>query len=262
MRFPPQVYVVDAATGQELGHRTATGQPYDLLMAPDGRLWIAGDRHPDQAGGAGINVHDPQSLVVEAHADLPGQAYSLVLVGNEIWVGSDDAVFVMDPSTLELVRTLPIGGPAYQLIGLPFGDNVLAVEGHRLELLRPDGSVAGSQQVEASGNIVATATPSAVFLRVPVDADSTVLAVDPTLDAPGTSVGVDTDSTGGGVLATAAGDVVLVDDRRDEVRCLPGGSPPAMSIPAADLVGVLGELPDGRLVFAAPAGVTVREITC
>ena len=34
------------------------------LVAPDGRLWVAGDRHPDQAGGAGVNVHNPESLVV------------------------------------------------------------------------------------------------------------------------------------------------------------------------------------------------------
>ncbi len=99
-------------------------------------------------------------------------------------------------------------------------------------------------------------------MRVPVSADSTVLTMDPTLRTPGRRIGVDTDSTGGGLLATAAGDVILVDDRRDEVLCLPGGAPPVVRLPADDLVGVLEELPDGRVLFATSSGVAARMITC
>ena len=42
------------------------------LGGPDGRLWAAGDRHPDQAGGAGINVYDlPADDLVGVLAELP-----------------------------------------------------------------------------------------------------------------------------------------------------------------------------------------------
>lgn len=106
------------------------------------------------------------------------------------------------------------------------------------------------------------ATAAAVFVRVPVDADSTLLTLDPGLTAPGRPVGVDTDSSGGGLLATAAGDVILVDDRRDEVLCLPDGVAPAVGLPADDLVGVPAELPNGRVLFVTTSGVTARMITC
>lgn len=261
-RFPPQVVAIDPATGRAVEKRTATGQPFDLLVAPDGRLWAAGDRHPDQAGGAGINVYDPASLVAVAHADLPGAAYSLALVGDEIWVGSDGTIFGLDASTLELIRTVQIIGPAYQLVVLPSADGVIAVEGDRLELLGLDGVTTGGQAVTADGSVVTAATAAALFVRVPVDADSTLLTLDPGLTAPGRPVGVDTDSSGGGLLATAAGDVILVDDRRDEVLCLPGGAPPVVRLPADDLVGVLAELPDGLVLFATTSGVTARIITC
>jgi hypothetical protein len=262
MRFPPQIYLIDSSTGQEVERRTATGQPYDLLVAQDGRLWVAGDRHPDQPAGAGINVYDPSSLLVVDHVDLPAQAFSLAPVGEEIWVGSDGKVFVLDPVTLDLVDTFTIGGPAFGLVVLPAGAGILAVEGNQLEVLGPDGARVGSQQVDADGNVVATATTTTIFVRAPVGADSTVLALDPLLADPADSVGVDTDSTSGGLLASSVGDVLLVDDRRDEVRCLPGGATPTVSIPAIDLVGVLAELDDGRFLFATQSGIAVREIAC
>jgi hypothetical protein len=261
-RFPPQVYAIELATGELVEQHTATGQPYDLLVAPDGRLWAAGDRHPDQAGGAGINVHDPRSLIVVDHVDLPATSYSLALVRDEMWVGSDGAVEVLDAATLDLVRTVPIGGSAYQLQPLPDGSGVVAVEGNQLELISAEGAVVGTQPVDADGNIVAATTGPTIFVRAPIDADSTILVVGGALDAAPRSIGVDTDSTGGGLLATARGDVVLVDDRRDEVLCLPGGEPPAVSTTATDLVGVLAELPGGRLLFATSTGVAAREIDC
>lgn len=260
-RFPPQIYLVDATTGQEIAHRTATGQPYDLLVAPNGRLWVAGDRHPDQAGGAGINVLNPETLVVIDHADLPAPAYSLAQVGAEVWVGSDNMIFALDPETLDVTRTIAIGGPAYVLVALS-STEIVAVEGNLLELVLADGTVSASQPVDADGNIVAAASATAVWARIPVGADSTVLTLDPGLAEPGQPIGVDLDSTGGGVLVTSSGDVVLVDDRSDEVVCIPSGVPPPATIPATDLVGVLAELTDGRLLFATSSGTAVRDIAC
>jgi hypothetical protein len=261
-RFPPQLYLIDTTTGVEIEHRTATGQPYDLLVARDGRLWVAGDRHPDQPGGGGINVYDPDSLVVVDHVDLPAQTFSLAEVGDELWVGSEGGVFVLDPATLDVRRTLTTSGPAFQLVVLPDGSGILAVEGNQLELLGSDGTVIAGQPVDSDGNIVATATETEIFVRAPVGADSTVLAVDPLLATTAAPIGVDTDSTGGGILAGSAGDVVLVDDRRDEVLCLPDAETPPVSIAATDLVGVLAELPAGRYLFATSSGVAAREIDC
>ena len=145
----------------------------------------------------------------------------------------------------------------------PARRGVIVVEGDRLELLRPDGTPAGEpsgrggrqhrrrrdRNVDSSfAHRWAPTRPSSHstrhWPRRPLRSAST-----PTRRVVACS-------------RRRPAMSLIVDDRRDEVRCLPGGASPAASIPATDLVVVLGELPDGRLLFAAPSGATVRKITC
>jgi hypothetical protein len=265
-RFPPQVYELDLDTGDIVGQRTATGQPFDLLIAADGRLWIAGDRHPDQPSGAGINVLDPTSLVVVDHVSLDGPAFALAQVGDRIWASTQTEVVALDPATLEVLASVPTEGPAYDLLPLPDGSGVVAVQEGRLTVVEAT-TVGRSLPVDADGAVSAAGSADAIWLRVPVDADSVLMRAAWSLESPPTPTGVELDAAGGGIVVTPDQAVVAVDERRSEIRCLPGGTTGDVSLDGTSpdgvpYAGVLAELPDGRIVLATSTAVAVAPVEC
>lgn len=258
-RFAPQVYRLALDDGRELARRTAVGQPNGAALAPDGTLWVAAERHIDQPAGTGINVQDPVSLLVVDQIELPDTPLSIAAVATTMWVGSRGQIFVVDPTTRSVARSIAIGGPAYQVLPTDDGTSVVVVEGDAIEVVSVDGTVATRTSLVSSGSIAAALDGSTVWARVPVDVDSELNS----FQLPGlaeASSGPVLDSTSGGLLV-AGGTVWAVDDRADELACIaPDGT--AASLPASGAVGVLAALADDRILLATQSGVQLRTVGC
>jgi sugar lactone lactonase YvrE len=252
MRYPPQIYGLDPDSGAILSRRTSTGQPNGAALAPDGRLWIAGERHPDQPTGDGVTVFDAESLLVVERFPIPaGDALSVARVGDLMWIGSTKNVYVLDGSTGTVVATYPIAGSAYQLVPLPDG-TIAAGEGEVVQVLRADGSVIATRALDGWGNARVVTDGSAVWARLPTEGGAELLRLDPaSLEplAPPVPIG----SAEGGIAA-GAGAVWAVDTSTHELVCADAAGSHRQA--AADVTGALAVRADGALLASHTTKLT------
>ncbi|MCW2615532.1 MAG: hypothetical protein JWN08_2526, partial [Frankiales bacterium] len=82
------VYRVDRRTGRRVAQRTLAGQPNGLVVAPDGALWLSTVRLPDQPGGTGLQVLDPDDLRTVRAVTVPEDPLGLAVVDGSVWVAS------------------------------------------------------------------------------------------------------------------------------------------------------------------------------
>ncbi len=116
-----QVYRVDRATGRLVAQRTVAGQPNGLAVGPDGALWLATLRLPDQVSGTGLQVLDPVSLATRRTLPVEGVPLSVAFVGEALWIGDERGVHQVDPADGAVLRTVPTAHPATRLRRWPAG---------------------------------------------------------------------------------------------------------------------------------------------
>lgn len=150
-----QVYRVDRATGRLAAQRTVAGQPNGMALGPDGALWLATVRLPDQSAGTGLQVLDPVTLQTRRTLPVAGDPLAVAFVDGALWTGSAEGVQELDPRTGQVLRSLPTAEPANRFLAA--GGALLALAPRALQ--RVDlvaGEVTAVQPVPAAGSATAT----------------------------------------------------------------------------------------------------------
>ena len=170
-----QVYRVDRATGRLAAQRTLAGQPNGLALAPDGELWLATERLPDQPSGTGLQVLDPTTLQTRRALPSPEPPLSLAFVGEALWVGERLGVREVDRATGAVRRSLSTQVQPNRLLTTPAGLLVVGPTG--VQLVDPGTGRAGAVRLlEAGGSVSAAGDGNLVWVVHPDDRDRAVLA--------------------------------------------------------------------------------------
>lgn len=247
-----QVYRVDRETGRRAAQRTLAGQPHGLAVAPDGALWLSTVRLPDQPGGTGLQVLDPETLQTRREVGVPGVPLGLAFVDGALWVGSDDGVRRLGAAgagplvaTAEAALRLLAAGPGRLLVA---GRSTLTL----VDAAAPTGAgaVLATRRVASSGSLVPAAGAAGTWVVAPDAEDrAQLIRVDPVTLAPAARA----PSPGrAGAIAAVQGDRLWVSDPGGgRLLCADAASGEVRAARGAPVSGPL--VADDRAVVVATA---------
>jgi hypothetical protein len=183
-----QVYRVERATGRKVAQRTLAGQPQAMALSPAGELWLATLKLPDQPGGTGLQVLDPQTLATRRAVQVEGVPLSLAFLGDALWVGDEDGLRQLAPRSGRVLQRVVTGVAATRLLAL--GDALVVVGPEGLQRVAASGRIGPVRRLTAAGSVTATGDTEHLWVVHPDGRAAAVLAAfDPRTLAPRATAG-------------------------------------------------------------------------